>query len=257
MNKTLILSQRYSDDSRLIGGAAGRAGYEVFRMHGPVLPKALREREVMVYCEGFMAEYVSQQLDLAILRPEIDALAAVDPTSLRRRVQFLRRGDLGELTEPTFVKPADQKFFKAGVYERLEDIPGLEQCPADDPIFVSEIVEYRDEYRFFCAGGQVRTGSPYILDGEFVGDATDLAEPDGALIAFAEATLKDSAGRLPPGVVVDIGVHTDGSHSVIEFNPAWASGIYGCDPDRVLPCIEAACVMRHTLTDAESRFDLF
>jgi hypothetical protein len=47
---------------------------------------------------------------------------------------------------------------------------------------------------------------------------------------------------LPPSVALDVG-HIDGSGwAVVEANAAWASGIYGCDPGKVLDVVARACV---------------
>jgi hypothetical protein len=110
--KTVILSQRYSDDFRIVESAARELGYSVYRMHGSDLSDVPLSGGIIVYTEGFIAEYVSQELDVVIFRPLIDALAKVDEDLLRRKVEFLKKADLQFANElPVFIKPADQKFF--------------------------------------------------------------------------------------------------------------------------------------------------
>jgi hypothetical protein len=46
--------------------------------------------------------------------------------------------------------------------------------------------------------------------------------------------------RLPEGVVMDFGRLASGEWALVEFNEAWASGIYYCDPDRALDVIVAS-----------------
>ena len=236
--KTVILSQRYSRDSRLVESAARQKGYKTFRIQGTQFPDHLRNADILVYTEGFMAEYVSQELDVVILRPEIDALTKVGPKILGRQVTFCQKSELKAFSKPTFIKPADQKFFQAGVYQSLNEIIGFDDCPPDDPIFISEVVNFVEEYRFFCLDGVVLTGSIYMQDGVFVGDDDVLKASAMPIWAFAESALASATEVLPPGVVVDVGVLEDGRYALIEFNPAWASGVYGCDPIRVLDSIE-------------------
>jgi len=46
--------------------------------------------------------------------------------------------------------------------------------------------------------------------------------------------------RLPDGVVMDFGKLGSGEWALIEFNEAWASGLYYCDPDRAFDVIIAS-----------------
>ncbi len=255
--KTVILSQRYSHDSRLIESTATSEGYTTYRIQGTQFPDALKEVALLVYCEGFMAEYVSQQLNVVLLRPEIDALAKVDQSLLHRRVTFCQKAALMPFSQPTFVKPADQKFFQAGVYHSIDEIVGLDECPDDDPIFMSDVVDFVEEYRFFCLDGAVLTGSIYLKAGEFIGDDRALPEPSADLWDFANRILQAVGGMVPPGVVVDVGVLADGRFALIEFNPVWASGIYGCDPVQVLSVLEGACFMRSEMPPNLAKYEIF
>nr|MBP6748287.1 ATP-grasp domain-containing protein [Xanthomonadaceae bacterium] len=44
--------------------------------------------------------------------------------------------------------------------------------------------------------------------------------------------------------VLDVGTLTDGRWACVEQNAAWGAGIYGCDPERVLAVVRAACHKR-------------
>jgi hypothetical protein len=52
-------------------------------------------------------------------------------------------------------------------------------------------------------------------------------------------------------VVVDVGRMTGRGWGVVEANPAWASGLCGCDPAGVLPVLRRATVPRHAVPEAE------
>ena len=54
--------------------------------------------------------------------------------------------------------------------------------------------------------------------------------------------LADPDVLLPEAVVLDVGLIEQRGWAAVELNPATSSGIYGCDPDRVLSMLEAACV---------------
>jgi ATP-grasp domain, R2K clade family 2 len=90
----------------------------------------------------------------------------------------------------------------------------------------------------------------FILSSRYSDDARLLSEVgyEGngdphwqAAKAFAQ-TVCDNTSGLPASFVIDVGILKTGAWAVIEFNPTWASGIYGCTPDKVLDCLEAAVV---------------
>jgi hypothetical protein len=66
--------------------------------------------------------------------------------------------------------------------------------------------------------------------------------------------LADERVRLPPAIVLDVARVRGGGWVVIEVNPCWASGVYGCDPEAVLEVIRRACVPRARLTDDDRRW---
>jgi ATP-grasp domain, R2K clade family 2 len=141
---------------------------------------------------------------------------------------------------PAFIKPADQKLFAAGVYGPGELIPGLDSLQPEDPLLISEVVHFEREYRFFVAGGAVRTGSIYWL-GDHVPQVEVGYEGEGDMFwdgarAFAQSVCA-AHGWLPASSVLDIGLLASGAWAVIEFNPVWASGVYGCSPLTVLDCL--------------------
>ena len=58
----------------------------------------------------------------------------------------------------------------------------------------------------------------------FVADVLSALGPDG----------------VPPAAAVDVARLAGGRLVLLEANQAWAAGLYGCDPDRVLAAIVAA-----------------
>ena len=59
---------------------------------------------------------------------------------------------------------------------------------------------------------------------------------------------------MPPAIVLDVGLIAGQGWAVIETNPAFASGIYGCDPDAVLRVLRRASTRRSALTEADRKW---
>jgi hypothetical protein len=66
--------------------------------------------------------------------------------------------------------------------------------------------------------------------------------------------LADADVELPPAVVVDVGRMEGHGWGVVEANPAWASGLCGCDPAGVLPVLRRAAVSRGAVAEADRRW---
>ncbi len=254
---TLYLGQRYTDDGRLLAEEARKRGYSVYRMRNHDLSEATREGAPLVYAEGFTAEYFSQELDIVLLRPLLNSLSRAPQRYLKRRMEYLRKSDLRDEMFPAFVKPVDQKFFQAGVYTSIQDVTGLATCPDSEELFLSERVSMKDEFRFFCLDGVVKTGSAYFRDQEFVGESVGELEPKHPAWAFTADLLQNIPDLVPRAVVVDVAMLTQGELCLVEFNPVWASGIYGCDPGQVLDCIAGACCWRENLRPEDRVFEVF
>src|SRR6185503_5672490 len=94
-------------------------------------------------------------------------------------------------------------------------------------------------FRFFVLERQVAALSPYIRGGEIARNAAGDWEAEPAEVEAATASilamLGDTEVDLPPAVVVDVGRMSGRGWGVVEANAAWASGLCGCDPARVLP----------------------
>ena len=100
--------------------------------------------------------------------------------------------------------------------------------------------------------------SPYIRGGEIARTAAGDWEATKAEIADAttaiRAVLDDPEVELPPAVVVDVGRMTDRGWGVVEANPAWASGLCGCDAGRVLRVLQRACVALGEIAETDRRW---
>ena len=67
-------------------------------------------------------------------------------------------------------------------------------------------------------------------------------EEEYELVEFINNVLADNRVKLPVAAVLDVGVIQGRGWAVVEQNAAWGSGIYGCDPVRVLEVLRYATV---------------
>lgn len=226
--------------------AAREMGWEVHpAATGWRLPDHLIESGVkgVPYGSQTFCEVIAQQMNWRLKANSFDWLAKVPSKFLKRQVEFMTLEEARKITERKFIKPADDKCFDAKVYEPGEFNPP--QIIEDNyPVLVSDVVQFDVEYRTFIDGLSVKTWSNYLFYGE-INDRhychminADLEHP----VAFVRNMLIDSNILLPTiPSVIDVGIIRGKGMAVIETNPAWASGIYGCDPHQVLKVLEGSC----------------
>lgn len=242
---TLLLPPRHSDDVRLVWRAAVAAGWSTLRLanwHVPEIPT----RDLAFYGEPLLAQHLGNTLKLRFVEPPLDWLVSLPFEYRQRTIQFMSLGAAKALPGPAFFKPADDKAFPPKVYPdgAAADPRGAYEDAM--PVLISEPVHFELEYRCFVLDRTIQTFSLYCRDGAVVEHSTDYdpeADPQGlAAAAFARTVLENDTIYFPPAVVLDVGLLSSGKWAVIECNPAWGSGIYGCDPTRILPVLQRACV---------------
>lgn len=239
---TLILPPRYTDDSNALWRAAVRLGWEIERLQSWRVPEEFyASYPLAIYGESLWATFVAQQLGGELFEPPLDWLANLPPHFLGRKVEFCTLKEAREKSFPLFVKPAGEKEFEARVYASATDLPPDEDRQESQPVLVSEIVEWEVEYRCFLLEGRVLTASSYWRGELSTRDATGNypSPPDEmrAAIELAEKVTRKNRkfGRF--AIVIDVGIIRDFGWAVVEANPAFGSGIYGCDPEQVLKVI--------------------
>jgi len=255
---TLILSHRYSPDSNALFAAALAAGWDVERLHSFRCPDGLAGREPVFYGETLLADAILPDLGVALLEPTADWLPRLPRRHRLRDVHLTTLAEVREVRERSFIKPTDEKWFPARVYA---DGLALDPDPAlsgELPVLVSEPVVFEVEYRFFVLERDVAAFSPYIRGGEIArtaaGDWESTPQEIAEAMSAIRTVLDDPEVELPAAVVVDIGRMTDRGWGVVEANPAWASGLCGCDPARVLPVLQRASVARGTIAQRDRRW---
>lgn len=186
-----------------------------------------------------------------LVAPGQQWLSTVDEKLLGRRVvtesvlSFEESRKLGD-GRKIFAKPAEAKVeaLKASVYSVGEvlDILRDETIPRDTLIqWTENILPLNYEHRFFIAHGKVYTGSPYLIDGE-VYHSTMVSPCYNEAMRAVENFIELLGDGKPPAFTLDVALREDtGEWVIVEANPAWSSGIYGAEPDKVLEVLEVAC----------------
>lgn len=239
---TLILTPRFTEDSQALWRAAGGLGWGVERLTSWRVPEELRATpEPVLYLESLFGPTLAGQFGLRLLEPAVDWLPRLPEEYRKRRVSLMTLGDARRNTAPAFVKPPNDKSFPARVYTGAELPEGYDE---DSPVLVAEVVRWAVEYRCFVLDREPQAISVYLRDGQLQRDA-GFAAPESESAdaeAVVRAVLADARIDLPRAAVIDVGVIAGRGWAVVEQNAAWGSGIYGCDPARVLGVLRHAAV---------------
>ena len=255
---TLILSPRHIPDLAALIEAAVAEGWSVRHLQSWRIDELPDEKNIAVYGEPLFVAAIAQQLSLALLEPPFNWLSQLPRQYLKREVKQSELGLMKNEWFPAFIKPADDKCFSAKVYIAPDDFPTMEYLAKTTPILISEPVEWEIEFRCFVCDRHCVTLSIYERNGEFArasdgswpADQNELAEAQ----SFINSVLADSQVAVPPSTVIDIGRIQGKGWAVIEANPSWGAGIYGCKPREVLYTIARGCRTSITLTSEDKKW---
>ena len=256
----VILAPRMTDDSKAVWKTCLELGWSPERMQGWRVPEHLSTtaRSVMIYGEPLFAEAVCDQIGLVLLEPPIDWLTTIPIEYLSREITLTTLGEARQMQERAFVKPAEGKIFDPKVYASGAELPTDDHVDADVGVLRSGVVDFRLEVRYFVRGRKIVTQCPYWRDDELASDASGawpfLGSEESEALGFAQTVLDDDRVVMPPACTLDVGRLSDGSWAIIEANPAWGAGLYGCDPKQVLLSIGDAIMRRDLVTDSEKRW---
>jgi len=237
---------RYSDDSLRLRSAALKKNWRTERLQIWRAPDHLKNEEIVLYGEPLFAAAIAEQLDIGLIEPTHDLLARIPEKYLIRKVLFTTLGEARLWKERAFIKPADEKCFAARVYENGQELPVRAGLSENTPTLISEPVDWELEARVFLRNREALCYSPYLRRGKLAQDekgewpmsAAEVRE----LKEFLTGFLEESDIELPPSVVLDAGKIKDRDWALVEFNPAFASGLYGCDACSALESIEVCSV---------------
>jgi len=123
---------------------------------------------------------------------------------------------------PVFIKPVTgHKEFTGhvlAVYRDLIRTAGWAHEEPDTAVWLSDVVDFTAEWRYFVLGGEI------VGVGHYWGDP--LRTPDPGVVRAAVAAWTDA----PAAYVIDFGVLADGSTAMVEVNDGFSFGCYGLNP---------------------------
>jgi len=160
MPPTIILSPRFSTDSDDFWRAAVAEGWNVHRAVRYAAPEGAEN--ACVYGEVAFCDMMAERMNLGLLEPANDWLGTLPPELLKRDIWCGTVADLDRVTSRSFVKPANDKVFSFGVYERGDDVPVKWVDPVC-PIIVSEVVAFDIEVRLHLLDHEIVQASQYRL----------------------------------------------------------------------------------------------
>ncbi len=258
---SLIVSSRYTTDSQVLRQAARELGWETLRLDGQRVPDWFDPPDdgIALFYTAPHAFDIAGQLSRSLLGCSPDWTVQLPSQFLLRDLRQMTLGEALQISGHAFVKHSVSKAFPAGVYSSSSLANAASKVPPNALVHVGEPVEWSVEYRCFVIDRKVVAISPYRRHGKIIQDHADLlgatrSETDAAE-QCARSVLESSAVDCPPAFVLDVGIIACRGWAVVEFNECWASGIYACDPRRVLDTLLQSCVRSDRMTDAERRWD--
>jgi hypothetical protein len=255
---TLLLSPRYSSDSRLLRSAAERQGWSVVRLGTRTVPGFVGGRDLVFYGEPAYADVVATSRSIALLQPTPTWLTTIPEEHRKRAVSASSFGRATRLSGPAFVKAApERKPFPSRVYETGAALRSAAAtgCPESLPVLVAEPVAWDLEVRCFVCDRAPVSSSPYLREGRLAvaadGDWPLTEDERDEAADFIGLVLGDRRVTLPPAVALDVGRIRGRGWAIVEINSAWGSGLYGCEPGAVLAVLARAAVPRESLAESD------
>lgn len=239
----IVMAETSRFASHLLPGAGDR---DFFLSYGFAVPDPSGYDTVSYWSAGGYSARL-RRIGLAgdFTAPGQSWLSTVDPLLTGRQIVT---GKLSEIPEGKllFAKPAEAKIdaMVAGKYtaEEIDLICAKENVPPETLFQWTEaILSINHEHRFYVCEGTIRTGSPYLIDGIVYHEEMTSPRYTEASHA-AERIVRELGGNQPVAYTLDIGLdEITGEWIIVEANPAWSSGIYGCDPGVVIDVLDVAC----------------
>ncbi len=248
MSKTVILSPRFSSDSQDIWSATIRNNWNVHRAIRFLPPES---KDVCVYGELSFCDIMAERCGLALLDAPDTFLLAI-PEYTKRNVWVYTASSIKHIKNRFFFKPANDKVFHRGVYEKGTDVP-LRHVDPNCPVIISEVVDFSTETRLYCLDSNVVTAANYIF---IDGDNQDEEKEIGEAVEFGNHVLHRCGHLLPSSVVLDVGRLSDSREwAVIEANQSYASGIYtGANVDKILDVVYRSSGPLQSVRDDDRKF---
>ena len=158
----------------------------------------------------FMTEVFNKQIKRV---PSWDCYPHEIKSCLLREVWVTTLASVGEGFEG-FIKPMRTKLWTGFVVRDPGDMQKLAVFSKSTPVYLSETVEWKSEWRYYVIKGEIRASACYEGD--------DAIEPDLFVVNSALKLIKDRAAAF----CIDFGVLADGRTALVEVNDGWSLGWY-------------------------------
>lgn len=226
---TLLVPEARDPERDAVCSAWQRAGGDVVRVGRFWDPPAVDRSRARVYGHDTFCLVLAEKLGLALVAPDDRLLVSLPRDLLSRDVSITHLADV-TFAAPLFVKPVVPKQFAARIHLSHDSLAALtDGLSPDTHVFVSDVVRFEAEARAFVLDGEIRTCAVYEGEGD-----------PNAAVAFA-SSVAARAPDLPRTCVIDVGRLANGEWAVVELNATWGAGLNGCDAERVVECLAAAC----------------
>lgn len=215
---------------------------EVYFSFGDEIPSL----DSFFWMSGFSAtRIISSDVHLKLAAPSQGWLSSLSTDITGREIFFRRLDEVSKENGEAFFKPAGVKIpaLKAGFYDakRFVDLAYKAGLVGDDEIeFTFAKLSLNHEHRFVVLDSEVKTGSPYFVDGEIYkpgmkSERSQIAE------SFAKEVAQEVKDLSPRAYSLDVGFDENAGRWVcVEANPLWSSGPYGCDKEIFVEALEVA-----------------
>jgi hypothetical protein len=241
MKNIIALSPIYTVDSNNLKKASINSPYELNRFNAKWnVPEEFRDDVVAVYSEDLYAEIVAEQCHLTLTKPNDNWLSKIPEEFTKRKISYGRLKDFVH-EKNIFIKCSDFKSFKAGVFDKVENINGFDSLDPESMVFTSEVVEWELEVRCFVLNNEIKTYSSYWRNNTFNTNLLSETE-EKDMFEFFNDFIKQYSETLPKAIVLDFGIITGKDWALIEANPAWCSGLYACNAEKALEVIVKSCI---------------
>src|SRR5215472_11012399 len=108
---TLLLTPRYTPDSRALMYAATAAGWDCVRLHDWRIPDEVMGDDIVFYGEPLLAAVIAESLPFELLEPPPVWLTGLPHAFVQRQVRHMTLGEARQCPGPAVVKPANDKCF--------------------------------------------------------------------------------------------------------------------------------------------------
>ncbi len=165
----------------------------------------------------------------------IPASSMIDyPKSLEpwfgRKVWLTTLGDVRDSDETLFVKSVDGKLINGHVVSDFSDLLKSTGHSDSTPVYVSEPIEFKAEWRVFILDGEILDIRRYKGSGFF-------APSEDTVLKMTTAV--SGSGECPVAFGMDVGWVESGRTCLVEVNEGYSLGTYGLAPALVARMLEA------------------